>query len=519
MKQNKLALAAWIAFYIFIASLFTVNCFGYLDPDFGFHLQVGKDIIASGSVPHDQIYMWTLEGKTWVDHEWLSNVLTSGLWSLGGYLAVAAFFILLPLAGIILLNKHVITHYLKSPNEQFVFALIELAAVFACLPHFGVRLQEISFFLFIILFIIIDRFRKTKNVKSILWLIPLLYLWACLHGAFPLAVAVVLGWLCYELLIFIWSWLAKKENEAPLSKKQLLSVMAIGLIAVATTFVTPYGPELYNFLSEYASNSYYMSHIQEWRSPLKPPLRNDQIIFSIIVITFLIATWHSLKRRLPLWKLLICAVLALMSMRSVRHFPLWAIAALIFAAPLFISPLLKNRSFPYPRIISSFCIVFLLLVSIFSFSKAQITNDPFGFFCKNYPCGAVQFIKDHQEYSRLKIFNHYGWGGFIIGAWPEQRLFIDGRLPQYSFAGHSLLEEYNQFFKKDLSEKLLNQYGIQMVIFRSSADMYKPDFFERYILGRKEYQRSNTLIDYLNANPKTWKQVYSDSLSAVWVRQ
>ncbi len=519
MKQNKLAPTAWIAFYIFIVSLLTVNCFGYLDPDFGFHLQVGKDIIAGGSVPHDQIYMWTLAGKTWVDHEWLSNVLTSGLWSLGSYLAVAAFFILLPLVGIIVLNKHLIRHYLTNTNEQFVFALFELAALFACLPHFGVRLQEISFFLFIVLFIILDRFRKTHNIKIILWLIPLLYLWSCLHGGFLLAVGIIFGWLGYEVLIFFWAWLSKKENEAPLSKKQLLTTLCIGLLAIGTTFVTPYGLELYNFLSEYASNSYYMSHIQEWRSPFKPPLRNDQIIFSILTITFLIGAWHSLKKRLPLWKLLICFVLALMSMRSVRHFPLWSVAALIFAVPLFVPPLLKNRQFPFPKIIAWFSIIFLLLVSIFSFSKARITNSPFTSYCKDYPCGAVQFIKEHQEYANLRIFNHYGWGGFIIGTWPQQRLFIDGRLPQYSFAGHSLLEEYNQFFIKDKTEKLLTDYKIQMIIFRSKADVYHPDLFEKYILGRKEYQRSNTLIDYLNANSKIWKQVYSDSLSAVWVRQ
>ena len=36
-------------------------------------------------------------------------------------------------------------------------------------------------------------------------------------------------------------------------------------------------------------------------------------------------------------------------------------------------------------------------------------------------------------YKRQKIFNNYGWGGYLIRVWPEKELFIDGRLPQYQY--------------------------------------------------------------------------------------
>src|SRR5260221_7996253 len=98
---------AWIIFYAFLASVFIANCFGYLDPDFGFHLRIGETIAQNHTVPHDQIYMWTLQGKTWVDHEWLANFFMYELNHIGGYLTVGLFFSLLPLLCLLIFNRYI----------------------------------------------------------------------------------------------------------------------------------------------------------------------------------------------------------------------------------------------------------------------------------------------------------------------------------------------------------------------------------------------------------------------------
>ena len=71
---NKIPFKAvfWIFFYFFIFCLLLRNGFSYLDPDFGWHLQVGKEIALSAQGPSQNIYNYTYTG-TWVDHEWLSN--------------------------------------------------------------------------------------------------------------------------------------------------------------------------------------------------------------------------------------------------------------------------------------------------------------------------------------------------------------------------------------------------------------------------------------------------------------
>ncbi len=519
MKQKNLSIIAFIAFYLSIASILGLNSFGYLDPDFGWHLKVGENIAKTMAVPSDQIYMWSLEGQNWVDHEWLSNLLTYFLWQQGGYIAISLFFILLPLLGLILLNRHVFTHYLKNGLERSVFCAIELGALMGCLPHFGIRLQEFAFVFFIILLIQIDRFRTDAKIKHIVWLPLLLLVWAYLHGSYLIGVAVTLGWLIYELLLYFWPWMKKILNEHSVSKKQIILLTSIVIIAVGTTFITPYGTKLYAFLSDYASNRYYMSHIQEWRSPFKSPFRYDQIIYTLLVVIFSCGAMFSLKKFPKLWQGVLLIMLLLMSARSVRHFPLWTVASLLFVVPLIIAPAFAKRRIPYPRTCFAVVMLCLLAISYSSYSSTSFTNDPFNSYCNKYPCAAIQFLREHPEYQKLRIFNNYGWGGYIIGVWPEQRLFIDGRLPQYPFNNRTILEEYNDFFNKDLLAKKLEEHKIEMVVFKPRGDDYKPDFIERFIFVRTEQSYKNELIDYLNANSSVWKIVFEDSVAKIWVKQ
>ena len=498
---------AWIIFYAFLASVFVANCFGYLDPDFGFHLRVGETIARERSVPHDQVYMWTLQGKTWVDHEWLANLFMSRLDQIGGYVTVALFFSLLPLLGLLILNRYLFKYYLKETSERFTFALIEVGAVIGCLPHFGVRLQEITFVALILLFILIDRVRHEQNTRLAYWLLPLLFFWACLHGGFLIGVTITIGWLVYELML------------GDLDRKNLSRVLVWGLLGIALTFVTPYGIALYSFLSDYGSNPYYMSHIEEWRSPLRSPFRYDQLLYIFFLITMDIAVWFSLKKRPALWQLVLLIGLTLLALRSVRHFPLFAIASLLFITPLIIKPIFNSRSIPYRGVIGFITIICLSVLTFGFVSGAKLTNTPFQSYCDNYPCGAINYLKAHPELAKLKIFNDYGWGGFIIGVAPEMRLFIDGRLPQYSFHGWTLLEEYNEFFQTEKIADKLSEYNIKLILFKPAERAYTPDWLERFLFGRKEFERHNKLIDYLAAHSSEWQAVYEDKNSKIWLKK
>src|ERR1700733_15876398 len=72
---------------VFFAGLFfsLLLCFGPLpDPDLPWHLAAGRSIFASGSVPRQDIFSWTMAGKPWVDFEWGTQIIFYCLERLGG---------------------------------------------------------------------------------------------------------------------------------------------------------------------------------------------------------------------------------------------------------------------------------------------------------------------------------------------------------------------------------------------------------------------------------------------------
>ena len=69
----KLASGIAIFFAFFSLSLTSI------DPDFWWHIRVGRDIFASGSAPRIDAYTHTMSEYQWVDHEWLFD---AGLWAL-----------------------------------------------------------------------------------------------------------------------------------------------------------------------------------------------------------------------------------------------------------------------------------------------------------------------------------------------------------------------------------------------------------------------------------------------------
>ena len=44
------------------------------------------------------------------------------------------------------------------------------------------------------------------------------------------------------------------------------------------------------------------------------------------------------------------------------------------------------------------------------------------------------------------MFNNFIWGGYLLHAWPEQRVFIDGGTDHY---GEKLFNEYIQVWNLD----------------------------------------------------------------------
>jgi hypothetical protein len=112
---------------------------------------------------------------------------------------------------------------------------------------------------------------------------------------------------------------------------------------------------------------------------------------------------------------------------------------------------------------------------------------------RRYPVGAVEYLRAHPVPSGM--FNDDHWGGFLIWSLaPEHKVFIDGRLDIYEYAG--VLADYISITRTEQNAPaLLRKYGIR-------ACLLYPE---------------GPLVSML-AVSRDWDKAYEDDRSVIFLR-
>ncbi len=522
LKKIRFVQVFWFFFFLFLFFLILRNSLNYLDPDLGWHLKVGQEISQTLAVPHANHYNYTFTGN-WVDHEWLADFLMYEIYSRAGYLALNVIFSLLSLLTLIILAVFARRAWPgKSPAGAL--ALFLFLGTLASLPHWGVRVQVVAPLFLLLVLIIIHSYNRTGRVRRLLWLWPLFFFWASLHASFLFGLFILFAWAGVKVVEKLgqkWRPATKLDFRRILPSRKIVVFLLFALAAAGITMLTPYKFELYSFLSTYGQ-TFFMAHIQEWQSQITFPLFYWQLLYLVLAVAALSAYfYYGLKKKyfsLDLWKIFLLFLLFLMAFKSRRNFPLLFVSSLGFLTAVFASlftwpagpRLLSGRRFG-DRFWLGFCLVVCLFLAVAGEAvKTNVFSDPFLFFGADYPRDAVDFLKIRGEYASAKLFNEYRWGGYLIWTDSERKLFIDGRLPQVGFAGHSFLEEYLEFFDSEaMAEEKLSQYDIKLVLLTA---IDKPPEIKPW--GKK----ANYLRSYLD-NSQAWALIFKDKTSVIYARK
>jgi len=530
-KGNRFSVILWVFFYFFIFALLLKGSFGYLDPDLGWHLKVGEEIVHTGSVPDVNNYNYTFTG-TWVDHEWLSNALVYEIYSHWGYVALSIIFALLIVGILVILNIWAQRAYPEV--SPFPIMLLQIFGAVASLPHFGVRMQETGLVFLVLILLVLNYYNKDKNWRRLLVLIPIMYLWACLHASFLIGFVIFFLFAGIKILEKLFVRYYKRDwldFSGVLKWREIMIFSGLALLATTTTFFTPYRLKLYSFLNGYQDN-FYQWHIQEWLPQFNYPFEYRQLFYlALVVIAVLLYIYYSRGNkklwRLDLWTLGLTALFVLLSFKSRRHFPLMFVATFGFLISIF-NPLFKIRpNGEHPEKsglkkswLKGYLLVCLFLAASLQLALTNFTSRPFLTFSRAYPVGAAEFLQARTQYDSLRLFNDYGWGGYLIWKLPSRRLFIDGRLPQVEYRGHSYLEEYFELFKKDgnISKKLAD-YNIGLVLIPVKDEEIRAKRWEQILFGLsdKNLAGPNYLRDYLSGSDN-WQPIYYDRTAIIYKR-
>lgn len=441
------------------------------DPDSYSHIAMGRWIMAHHAVPIVDPFSQTMRGEPWVAFEWLSEVVYAAAYELGGWVAVVAI-----AAAAAALSFGILLRFLLREWPPVPALIAVLAAFVLVSPHILARPHMLALPLMAAWVASLIRAIDTGHPPP--WrMLPLMIVWANLHGSFTFGLAMV-GAVAFEAL-----WNASATARARALRQWLL----FGGLAIAAACINPYGPEMILVTFRTIALGHALSNITEWR----PQDFTHLGPFEIIMLGgFALALYRGVK--LPPLRILMLLGLLHLSLSQSRHTELLGLLGpLILARPLAeqFGYFSNGRSFVDARIAAwSPAIAGILLIAATGFAGARNDIVPAANITPARAVTALDLAKNGP------ILNDYDFGGYLdfIGISP----FIDGRGELY---GPDFNLRYNRALKlEDVSDflKLLDDY-------KFGATMLSP---------------GTPAIGTLDRLPN-WQRVYGDDVAVVHIRR
>src|SRR6202521_4436513 len=470
---------------IVILSLFVA---GEQDPDFWWHLRIGRWMVENGRLPSTDIFTHTVPGHVWTDHEYLTEILMWLVYRATGVVGLALAFGLLTWAGFWLIYRQV-------RRQPWVIVGIGLAlGAIAGSPIWGPRAQMITFFLTCLELYWLQGYLSGRS--RAIQLFPLLMvLWANLHGGWVIGFV----WLGVALVAELIGWAWDGENPAHRAHVRLLAIItAASVVAVAAT---PHGLSLYPYPFQTQGSVAQQRLIVEWFSPdfHQIYLRPFEAMVFLVIIGFAL-------RRPTLYEFLVTLValgLALQSVRNVVLFVAVTTPVMINSYSAYWKELSQARGWKLelpPRrifaLITTIVLVVILLATTLRVADSVSPARQTSLDTASYPVGAADWLQAHPEVG-TKMYNQYGWGGYLAYRFypePNRRVFIFG---EAALMGDPLLNEYQdvQTLRSDWKQ-VLDKYGVDYVV----------------------YNRGEALANVLATQPE-WTLAYQDSVAVIYVRK
>jgi len=363
--------------------------------------------------------------------------------------------------------------------------LFTAAAAVMTAPHLLARPHMLVFPLILLWVAGLVRAVEQRRAPD-LWLLLVMLLWANMHGGFTLGLLRA-GAFALDALV--------GARDAAERRTLFIAWAKFGVAALLAACITPYGPESILVTSRIFGFGEALRLITEWRPPdfQKQPLQE---------LVLLVALYLALSRglKLPLVRLLIVLGLVHLFLQYARNAELMATLA-----PLAIAPLLA-RQFPAiaarPQASGRFdvfsrpsgpaglaaCLGVAGLLAGVLIGLGRVAPP-----LENSPTAAIAFARD-AGLTTGRVFNHYGFGGYLISA--GIATFIDGRGELYGGDFVKRHVEAVALRGEEPLEAMLDRYAIDWTLLMPE-------------------QAANRLLARLPG----WRRAYSDEVATIFVRE
>jgi len=488
-----------ILLFLFILLVCSLSLHQIVDNDVFFHVKVGQYILENQSIPAQDVFSHTINGRPWLNNQWFAEIIFYLIYSF------------LNLNGLILFKTIILcsvflimfSTFFKRNEYSWLYFFIAALSVIISSGRFIERPENLTL-LFTAIYLYI--FIKGRRFLPVIPIIQLF--WVNIHGGFVIGLFLTAFFVTGEIIetkIPYFSKLRPKGNSLKLGNLFML-LLAVFFVC----FANPYGYKLAAYPLSFMGNKFLQKNVLEWLSPfLYIHMNREDIILSFILLFILcvLSFILNIKKMRPFLLLCFMAFLYL-GLLARRNLTLFAIFSSIFFG-LNITSII-DRSLTLKRILSkarttmSICLILILGALIFSIATNRYYNwlgvpQDFGLGVSRTlePVLASNFIKENDIKGNL--FNDYDFGAyFIYSLYPSQRGFIDGRIDTYG----------EDFYKNDYMAFLSGDINTV----KKLSDKYKIDIFVLK-MGKEQPLMSNLLKD-----SKGFKLVYFDEASVIIAR-
>lgn len=450
----------------------------FKDPDIFWHMTVGEKIWRTGSLPHVDEFSHTFLGQPWIAKEWLGQLFFYAAYAGAGWRGVVL------LAATVSALTYALLFLTLARNMRLTIAVgISTAAYIFSMDQFNLRPYIFAYPLIILWVAGLLRAVESGAAPSLL-LLPVLALWANVHGSFTFGLAIAAA-LAAEAFL----------NSSADRRRETAQRWAIFLgAALCFACLTPYGyGSMLTTFQVFVGND-ALNYIPEWMPLTLEALSvNNAIIFSLLFLAIFYGT------KIPAWRSMIIISVTYMMFRHVRFIALFSIVVPI----LLLTPL--TSQFPYLRLTDQireqplffagiarassrfiYPLGFMIIIGAATFGAygPQVSPRP-----NMTPAGAVDYI--YKEHLTGNVYNFYAFGGYLI--FRGIKTFVDGRSDQ--LFGNGFLTRLVRITRESPEDFIpyLDEYNVSIALVVPGH------------LDTQELERSSH-----------WQMVYSDNVSVLF---
>jgi hypothetical protein len=456
------------------------------------------------AVLRTELFSHTRGGAPLVNLWWLSEIVTALAGNLLGWSGIALVAAAISPLCVWLLHRQL----LAEGNELLLSTALTLLAATVCQIHWLARPHLVTQFLVAVFAWQLRWFEQGRTTtRQLLVLLPLLtMLWANLHGAF-VAAFVLIG---IHFIGTVVTCAFATADRRPALRHRATVLGALGVACFLASLLNPNGWKLPAQVFRYMTSPLLMGFpLVEYLPPSFHDRSMAPFMFMVVVTLLML---FIVRPRLSATDVLLLIVWLWLSLRMVRNAPLFALvttpiltehwnAYLRAARPSWLSRRYRNisanltsinrtaRARGLPALAVAAMILVVAKPQLFGGQPLLRTELP----ANQYPVGAVEFLRQSPHAVHGEMFNEYTWGGYLIMAAPERKVFIH---PNPDVYGEELVKEFLQVNGAQPGwEEILKQYHVGWTILP------------------REHQLNHAL-----AQRADWKLVYTDPVASIYGR-